>query len=80
MEPNARSLSNRPPQRSLLIVAIMVVIAVIAAGVAIFLASNAQTVTPGSYEGVPFSRQPDGGFVLGNPDARVTIVEFADYT
>ncbi|MBI5666546.1 MAG: hypothetical protein HZC41_00940 [Chloroflexi bacterium] len=80
MEPNTRTLSNRPPQRSLLIIAIIVIIAVIAAGVAIFLVSNTRTVTPGNYEGVPFSRQPDGGFLLGNPDARVTIIEFADYT
>lgn len=31
------------------------------------------------YEGIPFSRTEDGGFVLGEPDARVTIVEFADF-
>lgn len=31
------------------------------------------------YEDIPFSRTADGGFVLGEPDARVTIVEFADF-
>lgn len=31
------------------------------------------------YEGIPFSRTADGGFVLGEPDARVAIVEFADF-
>lgn len=79
MEPNAGSVSNRNPQRNLVILAIIIGIAVIAVGVVIFLTSNAQPVTLGNYEGIQFSRQPDGGFVLGHPDARVTIVEFADY-
>lgn len=31
------------------------------------------------YSDIPQSRLDDGGFVLGDPDARVTIVEFLDY-
>ena len=31
------------------------------------------------YEGIPMSRSEDGGFVLGNPDATVKIIEFADF-
>lgn len=31
------------------------------------------------YEDVPQSRTEDGAFVLGNPDAEVVIVEFADF-
>lgn len=31
------------------------------------------------YEGIPFERLEDGGFVLGDPDAPITIVEFADF-
>lgn len=79
MEPNANTISNRNPQRNLVVLAIIVGIAVIAVGMVILLANNPQAVTPGNYEGIPFSRLPDGGFVLGHPDARVTIVEFADY-
>jgi protein-disulfide isomerase len=31
------------------------------------------------YEGIPFERLEDGGFVLGDPAAPITIVEFADF-
>ncbi len=31
------------------------------------------------YEGIPFARTDDGGFVLGEADAPVTVVEFADF-
>ncbi len=31
------------------------------------------------YGDVPQARLPDGGFVLGNPDASITVVEFGDY-
>lgn len=79
MEPTTNRISNKNPQRNTLILAIIVGVAVIAAGAVILLTSNTQTVTTGSYEDIPFSRQPDGGFVLGHPDARVTIVEYADF-
>jgi protein-disulfide isomerase len=34
---------------------------------------------PNPYAGIPQSRLPDGGFVLGSPEAPVTIVTFMDY-
>ncbi|NWG15968.1 MAG: DsbA family protein [Chloroflexi bacterium] len=65
--------------RNTLLIAVIIGVAVIAAGAAILLANNAATVSTSSYEGIPLSRLSDGGFVMGNPDAPVTIVEFADY-
>lgn len=67
-------------QQQLMIVIGIVAAAVIAAGVFIAL-SSADRVTVGevSYDAIPQSRTPDGGFVLGDPDAPITIVEYADF-
>lgn len=31
------------------------------------------------YADIPYSRTADGGFVLGNPDAPITIIQFGDF-
>jgi protein-disulfide isomerase len=41
--------------------------------------NNAPTASVEAYGDIPFERLPDGGFVLGSPDAPITIVEFADF-
>lgn len=54
----------------------LVVVAVLAV---IFLQANQGTGTVGDYADVPQSRTEDGAFVLGNPEAAVTVVLFEDF-
>jgi len=39
----------------------------------------AQSDDAGRYDDIPVSRAEDGGFVLGDPDAEITLVEFSDF-
>ncbi len=64
--------------KQLLIIGGIVVIALIAVGVLILATSSANTITI-DYASLPQSRTADGGFVIGNEDAPITIVEFADW-
>ncbi len=63
-----------------LVVGGIVVAAVAVALLAIVVSTNnAPTAVVDLYDGIPFERLSDGGFVLGSPDAPVTIIEFADF-
>ncbi len=77
-----RQLKVTPPNqnRNRLIIGIVIGLAVIAAVIFIVISLNNTTQTAvGAYGDLPQSRLADGGFVVGNPDAKVTIIEFADY-
>ncbi len=66
--------------RNLLIIGVIVGVAVVIAAVAIALSQGNAGRTSGiNYSQIPQSRLEDGGFVLGNPEAPITIIEFADY-
>jgi protein-disulfide isomerase len=65
-------------QKQGLIVIAVVVVAIIAVGVVIAL-SGRTNVPEIDYASLPNSRSADGAFVLGDPNARVTIIEFADF-
>lgn len=65
--------------RNTLVIIAIIGVAVIAALAAILVVNRSATVSAKSYDDVPMARTADGGFILGNPDARVTIVEFADF-
>jgi len=65
-------------QQQLLIIGGIVVVAIIAVVALIALSGQAAGSTI-DYASLPQSRTPEGGFVIGNPDAPITIIEFADY-
>lgn len=66
-------------QRTILIIAIIVVVVVIIAILAIMISNNGISTASQSYAEVPKTRTDDGGYIMGNPDAPVTIIEFADF-
>src|SRR5215211_8687667 len=56
----------------------VVVVAVIAA-VALVAASGAPTVSNIDFQALNPTRTDDGAFIIGNPDAPITVIEFADF-
>ena len=67
-------------QNLTLIIAIIVAVAIVGAFGFIFLSSqNSLTSSNINYSEIPQGRQDDGGFVLGDPNAPVTIVAFEDF-
>lgn len=68
-------------QRQLVIitVAAAVFVAVVVIAVQILGNNSPGASASARYAKVPQSRLQDGGFLLGNPDAPVTIIEFADF-
>lgn len=76
-KPRTGAAGGASQQRGLLIIGAIVVVAVVAVIVIIALGSaNTGNLDLSS---IPTSRQTDGAFVLGNPEAPITIVEFADF-
>lgn len=76
----AKSQKPALNQNMMLIIAIIVVVAVAVAVVMIvMLNNNTPTAQVGAYDGIPHTRTSDGAFLLGDPEAPITIVEFADF-
>jgi protein-disulfide isomerase len=66
----------RPNQTPLIIGA---VVGVAALALIVFIALSGQAGTSFDYGRFPASRTADGNFLLGDPNAPVTIIEYADY-
>src|SRR6185369_11949939 len=77
-----RQANVAPPNqnRNRMIIGGVIGIAVITAVVLIIISLNStNNVAVGTYSALPQSRLADGGFVIGDANAPVTIIEFADY-
>lgn len=74
--------SKRPQRpidnRNTLIIGIILV-AVVIGIIAIIVSSGGRGGSGIDYGAIPQSRTADGAMVLGNPDAPITIIEFADF-
>lgn len=70
--------SRRPASNQTIVIVGVVIVAAIALIVFIALSgqSRAEEV---NYSAIPQSRGSDGAFILGDPNAPVTIIEFADF-
>jgi protein-disulfide isomerase len=66
-------------QRNILVIGIVVALAVVAAVIVIIVSSTNATASINDYSNIHSERLADGGFVLGDPAAPITIVEFADF-
>ncbi len=71
---------NNAPQPTRLIIGGIILAAIIVAGVFVLLSSQSPVSQSSSdYGQIPKERQEDGGFVLGEPSAPITIVAFEDF-
>lgn len=68
-----------PKQRQQLIVISSIVGVAIILAIVLIAVNNQSSASSIDFAEIPQSRTDDGAFVLGNPDAPVTIVEFADF-
>jgi protein-disulfide isomerase len=69
---------NNKKQQQMIIMGSVVVVALIAAG-ALILLSGQTTSSSVDYSALQPTRLEDGGFVIGDPNAPITLIEFADF-
>lgn len=66
--------------KTMMIIGGVIAVAIVVAIIFIVVSSQSSFSSVSvDYSQIPQERQPDGGFVLGNPDAPVTIVAFEDF-
>lgn len=72
-----RKTSAPANRQGIVILGVVVIVVVVVALVAILLSGNRSGEVDMS--SIEQTRTDDGGFVLGNPEAPITIIEFADF-
>jgi protein-disulfide isomerase len=72
------STAPKQNQQQMLIIGGIVVVALIAV-IALIALSGQTAASTIDYASLPQARTPEGGFVIGDPNAPITIIEFADY-
>ena len=72
---------ERLKQRQLIMITVAIAVVVVVAVIALQILASAPSASSANarYEGIPHTRLADGGFLLGNPDAPITLVEFGDF-
>ena len=70
---------NAPQGTRLIIIGIVVAALVVAAVFVLLSSRSSDSDSAKDYSAIPQSRQDDGGFVLGDPEAPITIVAFEDF-
>lgn len=65
--------------RGIAILAAIIVIAAVAVVGVVLISNNSSAGPTIDYSQIPQSRAEDGAFVLGDPNAPVTLIEFADF-
>lgn len=77
---SARKGKGAKGQQNLTIIIVIAVVAIFAVGAAIFMSSQEKSSASDiDYSAIPQERTEDGAFILGDPNAPITIVEFADF-
>jgi len=74
-----QKIKGAPQRAKLLLVAVVVVAVVVAAALVVLSSQSSFSQSTFDYSQIPQSRQADGGFVLGDPAAPITIVAFEDF-
>jgi len=72
--------TKNSPQRTRLMLGGIIVAAIVVAVIFVVLSSQSSfSEVTTDYSAIPQGRQADGGFVLGDPNAPITIVAFEDF-